>query len=67
MSAPSLGRQVDLGPGVPRMDLEPLDLPAAVPSKPPERCRVCNGHGNLGDGPDPCPACNGSGQIGGEQ
>lgn len=67
MSAPSLRRQVDLGPGVPRMDLEPLDLPRDEVR--PVVCVVCGGVGLRKDGEttttQECAVCGGTGRIGG--
>lgn len=67
MSAPSLRRQVDLGPGVPRMDLDPLDLP--VDEVRPVVCYVCSGKGtrtvDANAEPWTCHVCGGAGEIGG--
>lgn len=67
-SEPRKFRQVSLGPGIPRFEPEPLDLP--LNPKPGERCWVCLGRGEMlneeGD-PYPCDACDGTGQIGGGQ
>lgn len=67
MSAPSLIRQVSLGPGIPRADIEPLDLPPAPPT--PVVCVVCCGVGLRKDGevttPQECAVCGGTGRIGG--
>ena len=71
MSAPSHGRQVSLGPGIPRVDIEPLDLvsaPAQVDV--PAVCPVCCGT-RLRPNPDPaaeareCSDCGGRGSVGG--
>lgn len=61
-------RDVDLGPGIPRMDLEPLDLPMSEVYL--VVCVVCGGTGTYyelvpGLKPGDCKACGGSGQIGG--
>ena len=67
MSAPSLIRQVSLGPGIPRVDIELLDLPLAPPA--PVICYVCGGRGTRTVDPkaEPwtCNVCQGSGEIGG--
>ena len=59
-------RRVSFGPGVPRVDVEPMDMPAAEPAtepaQPADRCWLCLGKGDNGDGED-CPACLGRGQI----
>lgn len=66
MTAPDR-RQVSLGPGLPRFDLEPLDLPAP---KAGERCWLCLGRKGS-EGPDgawiACEPCDGTGQIGGAE
>lgn len=60
--------EADIGPGIPRADIEPLDLPAAEPAKT-ERCWLCLGRKGA-EGPDgawiACEPCDGSGQIGGQ-
>ena len=58
---PPESRDVSLGPGIPRVTLEPLDLPAAEPS---EVCPECLGGGPDEDGFD-CPCCGGSGRQNG--
>lgn len=70
MSAPSHGRQVSLSPGIPRVDVEPLDMPIEPPQPPrPVVCVVCCGVGTRTVDPkaEPwdCAVCGGSGQIGG--
>jgi len=68
MSAPSLIRQVSLGPGIPRVDIEPLDLPPAKPAPKAEKCWLCNGTGqtlNSDRSPRVCGCCGGTGEIGG--
>lgn len=74
MSAPRDSRQVSLGPGIPRVDVEPLDLvnlvsaPAQVDV--PTVCPVCCGT-RLRPNPDPeaeaspCSVCEGRGSVGG--
>lgn len=66
MSAPDR-RTVDLGPGIPRADIEPLDLPPAPPT--PVVCVVCCGVGLRKDGgattTQECAVCGGTGRIGG--
>ena len=62
---PPESREVSLGPGIPRVTLEPLDLPAAEPSKVAEpaewdeQCWFCRGGG--------CDVCDGSGKKWGTQ
>lgn len=59
-------RTVDLGPGIPRVDVEPLDLPATEP----EKCWLCNGSGEMLDSDRrtvPCYCCHGTGMIGGKR
>lgn len=59
-------RRISFGPGLPEMDLEPLDLPAPEPTpepdKPADRCWRCLGKCDDGAG-SPCPVCLGRGQI----
>lgn len=55
-------RRISLGAGLPEMDLEPLDMPAPEPAQLADRCWLCLGKGDDGDG-SPCPACLGRGQI----
>lgn len=60
--------EADIGPGVPRAAIEPLDLPAAEPAKT-ERCWLCLGCGEMLDDcsePIACDLCQGTGQIGGQ-
>jgi hypothetical protein len=68
MSAPTGGRQVSLGPGIPRLDVDPLDLPLSEPPAP-AICYVCGGRGTRTVDPkaEPwtCNVCQGSGEIGG--
>jgi len=71
MSAPSNGRQVSLGPGIPRMDIEPLDLPIEpAPKTEGRECATCGGVGwvaSYGLPPEQmdCITCGGSGKRGG--
>lgn len=66
---PPESRDVSLGPGIPRVTLEPLDLPAAEPATPTSKCWFCNGDGRALDASCTevaCDVCGGSGrQIGG--
>lgn len=75
---PPESREVSLGPGIPRVTLEPLDLPAAKPITitytPPSRrvCPACEGSGSVAVGDSAgtirsCNFCDGSGWIGGER
>lgn len=57
--------EADIGPGIPRADIEPLDLPPAEPAQNTDRCWLCLGKGDDGDG-SPCPNCEGTGQRGGQ-
>ena len=58
-------RTVDLGPGIPRVDIEPVSVPVAKPATEP--CPKCRGTGR-GNGSDEygwhkCEGCGGAGKA----
>jgi DnaJ-class molecular chaperone len=57
-------RTVDLGPGIPRVDIEPLSVAATVQDEPCPECRG-TGRGNGSDeyGWHKCEGCGGAGET----